>query len=269
MSDCELAFVSAFFGAWLAYYFNIRQARRKQKNLVLERYSVLAENTNRIFSNLIMYKENLDKIKAAYDISDKKNSFLTFLKPDIEFSIDISQYIFLTIANSRFLSCFKDLERMTCHMAKTIEEYYNIIRQLPKDNLSEEDYQACKNLFYSLFNKYEEVCSYNYFMLSQMNRFYSDYFNLNYLNNIRENFHKSYNFENDVKNYRTRFKYNEWEQEFSKGWIGCPNFWCHLCFIKRWAYFKLNFIKFYLGKPCCCKMDCTEAKNKNKDINQS
>ena len=263
MSDCAIMFISAFIGAWIAYYFNVRQKNKEQKDLIRERYSILAENASRVFSNLIIYKnENLDKIKEAYDTNDKTKAFFTFLKPDIEFTIDISQYVFLTAANSRFLSCFKDLERMTCFMAKHIEEYYNIIRQLQTNNLSEENYQTYKNLFYSLYNKYEELCTYSYFILSQMNRFYSDYFNLNYLNNIKESFQQSYHLENDVKDYQIRFKYSEWEQEFSKGWTGCPNFWCRLCFAKRCANFKLNFIKFYFRKPLCHKMDCPQDPKK-------
>lgn len=95
MIEVFTIFISAFIGAWFAYYFSIREKLKEQKKLIHERYFILSENITTLFSNLIFYKsDNLDKIKKAYDDNDVKKSLQVSLKPDILFTIDISQYIF-------------------------------------------------------------------------------------------------------------------------------------------------------------------------------
>ena len=77
---------------FLVYY--KRKIKRTKK--IHERYFILSENITTLFSNLIFYKsDNLDKIKKAYDDNDVKKSLQVSLKPDILFTIDISQYISL------------------------------------------------------------------------------------------------------------------------------------------------------------------------------
>lgn len=269
MIEVFTIFISAFIGTWFAYYFSIREKLKEQKKLIHERYFILSENITTLFSNLIFYKsDNLDKIKKAYDDNDVKKSLQVSLKPDILFTIDISQYIFLAAANSKFLISFKDLERMTNHLSHSIDDYFSIIQQINKNNLSTPDYDAIKNLFYNLYNKYEEVCVYTYFILSQMNKFYDGYFNLNYLGNIKETFEQGYNLEKDIENYKERFPFSTWENEFSKIWIHLPHFKCHLCFIKRWMKFKIKFIKFYFSKPAFCN-SCSASELKNNAIKKT
>lgn len=202
-----------------------------------------------MFDNLISYKRGyLDKIKKAYEENNKKESLQITLKPDILFSIDISKYIFLAAANSNFPNTLKKLERMSNYISHLVDDYFKIIQQKDRNNLPAQDYEELKILFYTLYNNYELICVFTYFLLSKMNKFYDEYFNLNYLDNIKTSFEQTYDLENDIIDYKTRFQLSELEKIFSNSWAQQPRLKSDLHHIKKSIIFKIRFIKYYFFK---------------------
>lgn len=260
--------LSVFLGALFAYKFNLKHDKKKDRQIILNNYCVLATNISMLLNDLLDYKSNhLDKIKLAFENGDTINALQIINMPNTYFQLNVEKHFFLTGCNRCFLTELKNIQQTNEHIQSILKDYCNYVFDLKTKPMTPEQFSATysniKSLYLNLYKVYETFCLKVYYMNKQFSKCYERYFNVHYFDDIEESFQKEVNIEQYIPQALSNQDCIKWEQYFDKYWFNHPSLWCGFCFQKRKWKHRFKFLIKFIAKPKECKM-CYKYSQKAK-----
>lgn len=262
--DAGVTFTSVFLGAFLAYHFNVAIEWRKNKRKMRGDFCSLVTQIHLNFDEMIKYKEVfLDKIFKAYE-EQNIDSFLSSISgPSISFAFDLEKYIFLNDCNRCFISelnliqsTFDILQKRWAFYTEKMNLNYQFYKDGDKDKISE-----IKRIFTENYDLYTKLCIRLYYLDKHFNKCYERFFNVNYYDNLEEDFESNKELLKSIPNALTDNTFIKMDEYFNKFWAPDYTLWESVKYHYRKIKYHLKGLKIYFfgrGKP---KVKC---KNEGK-----
>lgn len=262
--DAGVTFTSVFLGAFLAYRFNVAIEWRKIKRKMRGDFCSLVTQIHLNFDEMIKYKEVfLDKIFKAYE-EQNIDSFLSSISgPSISFAFDLEKYIFLNDCNRCFISelnliqsTFDILQKRWAFYTEKMNLNYQFYKDGDKDKISE-----IKRIFTENYDLYTKLCIRLYYLDKHFNKCYERFFNVNYYDNLEEDFESNKELLKSIPNALTDNTFIKMDEHFNKFWAPDYTLWESIKYHYRKLKYHLKGLKIYFlgrGKPK------TKRKSKGK-----
>lgn len=239
---------SVFIGAFLAYRFNMSIERRKFKRQMQSEFCSLATQLHLNLNDLITYKEGfLNKILKAYE-EHNINGFLSSISgPTVSFTFDMEKYIFLNDCNRFFIpeikkvqSTYEFLQKRWAFYTEKMNLNYQFYKDGDKDKISE-----IKRIFTENYDFYTKLCIRLYYLDKHFNKCYKRFFNVNYYDNLEEDFESNKELLKSIPNALTDNTFIKMDENFNKFWAPDHTLWEDIKYHYRKLKYRLKGLKIY------------------------
>lgn len=239
---------SVFIGAFLAYRFNMSIERRKFKRQMQGEFCSLATQLHLNLNDLITYKEGfLNKILKVYEEQNIKGFLSSISGPTVSFTFDTEKYIFLNDCNRCFIPEIKTVQSTYEFLQKRwvfyTEELSRVCQLRKEGNI--DSISQVKKIFMENCELYDKLCIRLYYLNKHFNRCYERFFNVNYYDDLEEDFKSEEKLIKSIPNALTDEEFIKLDEYFDKYWAPDHTLWEDIKYHYRKLKYHLKGLKIY------------------------
>lgn len=246
--DAGVTFVSVFLGALFAYKFGLKLELRKAKRVMRGDFCTISSQTFINLDTMLSYRKHvLDKIKNDYESKNIEAISTIIRGPMVSFDFDMDKYIFLNDCNRCFIPELKIVQSTYENLKFLWANYTQRIFAAKPEYLkgNKDVWDDMKKEFLVEYDVYTKLCIRLYYLNKHFNRCYERFFNVNYYDDLEEDFKSEEKLIKSIPNALTDEEFIKLDEYFENSWAPDHTLWEDIKYHYRKLKYRLKGLKIY------------------------